>query len=498
MSSVRVLRLSLLLAIAPAARAQQYVGRIDSWMQHAAFRGFEKDSIPAANVVTGPDGGPQTPDGFAVSCLDGQPQCYFYRAGPALSGGPFVTSASITAWGFGVRGLSIHGTGRVATNIGSSAWPGTSPSLSLLEGYAEYAGDAFTARAGRQIERGRLGWYGFDGGRLAWRVPRTSLTAIGYGGFGLANASALTVANEIVNPLGDFQPPERQWLAGAAMEWQARLGEARLDFEREIDLATRNIVSKRMALSASFVPYAGWSLSGGADYDLARGLWGSADVTLLRSWSRYGGSIGVRQYRPYFDLWSIWGVFSPVPYTAANAAVWASPVKGLTVRAGGERYRYADARAETPLLAEQTRGWRWNAGGSYALGTAIDVDAGYHAEFGPGAAFSGVDGSVSLVPKRALGLTLLAGHMVRPLELRVEEPALTWLGAATQYVASDRLQFRAQAIYYAEDRRRPDAAAIDWSQTRFAVSLSWLFGTNIEDLPLPRAVPVAERMGGQP
>jgi hypothetical protein len=80
----------------------------------------------------------------------------------------------------------------------------------------------------------------------------------------------------------------------------------------------------------------------------------------------------------------------------------------------------------------------------------------------------------------------------------VEEPALTWLGAATQYVASDRLQFRAQAIYYAEDRRRPDAAAIDWSQTRFAVSLSWLFGTNIEDLPLPRAVPVAERMGGQP
>src|SRR5580765_2681819 len=170
MSSVRVLRLSLLLAIGPAARAQQYVGRIDSWMQHASFRGFEKDSIPSANVVTGPDGGPRTPDGFAVSCLDGQPQCYFYRVGPALSGGPFVTSANITAWGFGVRGLSIHGTGRVATNIGSSAWPGTSPSLSLLEGYAEYAGDAFTARVGRQIERGRLGWYGFDGGRLAWRV----------------------------------------------------------------------------------------------------------------------------------------------------------------------------------------------------------------------------------------------------------------------------------------------------------------------------------------
>ena len=496
MKSARALFIVLVLAgpLPTAARSQQYVGRIDGWMQHASFRGFQKDSIPSGNVIAGPDGGPQTPDGYAVTCVNGQPQCYFYRAGPPLSGGPFVTSANLTAWGFGVRGLSVHATGRLSENIGSSdAWPGTSPSLQLIEGYAEYAGPAFTARLGRQIETGRLGWYGYDGGRLAWRVPRSSLTAIGYAGFGLANPTALPVTSDVVNPLGDFQPPKRQWLAGAAVEWQKRLGDVRVDFEREIDLATKNIVSKRTALAASVGPLANWSLLGSADYDLARGLWGSAELTLLQRQPRFGGSLGVRQYRPYFDLWSIWGVFSPVPYTAANAAAWASPMRGLTLRAGGERYRYANAEAETPLVAELTRGWRWNVSADYAVRPTVNVNAAYHAEFGPGAALSGVEGSASYVPSAALSLTVHAGHMVRPLEYRVEEPALTWLGVAARYVVSNRLRLGAEATHYAEDRRRPDSAAIDWSQMRFAASLSWLFGASIDELPLPRAVPVAGR-----
>ncbi len=71
----------------------------------------------------------------------------------------------------------------LALDLGSSdVWPGTDPAVQLVEGYAEYASERFTGRLGRQIERGRLGYYGYDGARLAYRVPEAGLTAIGYGG----------------------------------------------------------------------------------------------------------------------------------------------------------------------------------------------------------------------------------------------------------------------------------------------------------------------------
>ena len=63
----------------------------------------------------------------------------------------------------------------------------------------------------------------------------------------------------------------------------ARWSDARLDYEREVDRDTRNFVSERMAFSATLRPLFGWSLTGGADYDLARGLWGSADLSLPAS-----------------------------------------------------------------------------------------------------------------------------------------------------------------------------------------------------------------------
>ncbi len=220
---------ALLLLAAPAVgRAQEYLVRLDSRVQSVSYRGVQKDSILAGQVVTGPSGGPETPDGYAVSCT-GLTYCYFFRAGPILHGGPFMTSADLTAWGFGVHGLSLHANARVGADLSSSdVWPGTDPAVQLVEGYGEYAADRFTARLGRQIERGRLGYYGYDGGRLAYRFPKQGLTAIGYVGLGLARGSALPVTSDALNPLDDFQPPSRQLLAGGAVEWQSRTVDARL------------------------------------------------------------------------------------------------------------------------------------------------------------------------------------------------------------------------------------------------------------------------------
>jgi hypothetical protein len=87
-------------------------------------------------------------------------------------------------------------------------------------------------------------------------------------------------------------------------------------------------------------------------------------------------------------------------------------------------------------------------------------------------------------------LTLVAegGHQVRPLEYRVEDPALTWFGLSVDFRPTERLRLGVRATRYDEDRRRPDASAIDWSQTRLSASATWLLGSSVDRLPLPPAV----------
>ena len=478
----------LLIGAPAAASAQEFLVRLDARAQGATYRGIRKDSLPLSQVVTGPGGGLETPDGFVANCIPGRPFCYFYRAGDEHRGGPFVTGADVTAWGFGVTGLSLHANARLGVDLGASdVWPGTDPAVQLLEGYAEYASERITGRLGRQAERSRLGYYGYDGARLAYRVQSAGLTAIGYGGLGLARGVALPVTSDALNPLDDFQPRQRQLLVGGALEWQHRLGDARFDYEREVDRDTRNFVSERVALAANFRPLPGWSLAGGADYDLARGWWGSSDLTLRYGHTRFGAAAGVRRYRPYFDLWTLWGVFSPVPYKAVNGSAWVSPLRGLTLRGGGERYWYSDAEAETPLVKEETEGWRWNAGATYTI-SVVSIDGGYQAEVGPGSSTEGFEGAVSVRAARVLTITAEGGHLVRPLEFRIDNPALTWYGLSMELRATDQLRLGVGATRFDEDRRTGDASAIDWSQTRLRATLSWLFGSSADRLPLPPAV----------
>lgn len=478
---------ALLLCLGTEAAAQQYRVRLDSRMQGVSWRGLAADSIPRAQAVPQADGGFLTPDGHAATCQ--QTYCYFFRSGDVLRGVPWVSQADLAAWGFGIRGLSIRANARLATDLGNATtWPGTEPELQLIEGYAEYAARGITARAGRQFLSSRLGAYGLDGGLATVRDADRGLELTAYLGWGLARGVALPVTDAALNPLQDFQPRDRQVVAGLDAGVTSRQVDARLEYRREVDPAVDYFVSERAAASLAMRPLPQLSITAGGEYDLAFGEVGSADIGLGWIGNGYTLSTGWRRYRPFFDLWTIWGAFSPVPHHTMHAAASVTPWRGLVLRGRGERYQFEDAGANTPTVQVEDEGWRLEYGATWSPTAAWVVDGGYHAEFGPGSSSRGFDLRATWIPAPGFWISAHGANLKRPLELRYSDADLTVLGVDAEYRPSPRWRLGAEAARWQEERDRPDAGALDWNQVRVAARLSFFFGSNADRLPLPRAV----------
>ena len=478
-----------LLMLGHAAAAQDYRLRLDTRWQTVAYRGVTLDSIPVGDTVSTPGSGPTSPEGFAVRCLAGAAYCTFFRPGPVRRGGPLSTTADLTVWDLGAPGLSVHAAGRLGVDLGAAdIWPGSDPALQLFEGYAEYAVPRATARLGRQVVASRLGTMGFDGGGLVLRDARRGLDVQGYLGWGLARGTALPVTSPALNPLNDFQPRQRQLVAGLGAGWSSRPADLRVDYLREVDPRSDYFVSERVGLEAALRPVTGVRLAGGADYDLAAGWWGSAEASLGYATRRVSATLGARRYRPHFDLWTIWGAFSPVAYRAVHGAVTFAASPQIDVRGRYERYRYEDAEAATPLFDVQRDGWRWEVGTTVTPLPGWILDGGYRRDFGPGASAAGVAGSLMYAPSRRLAVTLLGSTVDRPLEFRYNGAVVRAYGIDAQVEPSARVRVGFAATRYEEIHRRPDAAAFDWNQLRASARLVLLFGNGADMGGLPPAI----------
>ena len=485
------------LSVRPA-HAQGYRVRIDTRLQVVSFRGLTPDSIAAADTVTGPAGGPATPDGFAVLCGAGDTYCHFYRPGAILHGAPIVTSADLTFWGLGLPGLSARVSARAAGEMGNDhVWPGTSPEFQLLEGYLDYATPHVAARAGRQLVTSRLGYEGFDGGRLLLRDADRGLDVSGYFGWGLTQGVALPVTSPAVNPLDDFQPRRRQIVAGAGGGWTGHWGELHADYLREVDPDVDYFVSERAGVQALLrPPVAGLSIQGGSDWDLAMGQWGSAEGSVTLARARFSATAGARRYRPHFALWTIWGAFSPVPYHAAFGRVTIRATDWLDLRASGERYAYSAADVSTALVEVEDAGWRYEVGATASVARAITADGAYQAHFGPGASEAGATGTISYAPDPRLLVTVSGATLQRPLEFRFEESRLKSIGLNLEAGVTAALRLGVSGTYYDEDRRHPDAQAFNWNQFRMTAFATITLGKGADLRGIPPAVrrmPVGER-----
>lgn len=478
--------------VSPAV-AQGHRTRLDLRFQSVNYRGIQLDSIAADQVVLSPGSGPETPDGFAADCSGGSGYCYFFRPGAVQRARPVTSAFDVAAWGFGVRGLTAHASGRAAADAGpGESFPGASPGLLLTEAFLDYQGRRWGGRMGRQVVQGRLGYQGFDGARATFRTDGAMVEVSGYGGYGLARAVSLPVTSPVLNPLDDFQPRDRQLLVGMTGSVRHAWFDLSAEYRREVDPATDYFVSERAAWSAGIRPLPRVLISGGAEYDFANGWWGSAEASAAFQGDRVSAVVEGRRYRPFFDLWTIWGAFSPVPYRAVRGNVAVRPVEGVWLRAHGERYWFDESAAATPLAAAEDRGWRAGAAASYAVDRRWTVEAGLRGEFGAGAASRSVDATVAFAARPGVNLAAQAGRLDRPLEFRFSDARLNWVSLSADVELSSRVRFVADAGWYAEERSRPDAAAFDLDQLRIATRLELSFGGAGDRLPPGRARPASQ------
>ncbi len=478
------------LVFAAPVTAQSWRLRFDANAQRVEFRGVTADSTLESATVTNANGGRETVDGYAVTCgFDAF--CRYYRAGAIREGLPASAGVDMAMWGFGVRGLSMRLSARSLGDLtGDRLWPGTSPTMRLIEGYAEFLHDGLTARAGRMLEQGRLastGSSGLDGLRATWQSQANRFEVGGYAGWGLARGTILPVTSPAVNPLVDYQPSERQVVVGALAGLHLRAMDAQAEYRRELDPVTDYIVAERAALSLQVRPASRLRLVSGVDYDIAQGLLGTADASLSYTGGHLWATVGARHYRPFFDLWTVWGVFSPVGYNGVNASLAFNPVTKVQLRARGEWFKYDDADVSTPAVTLENKGYRWGVDASYNPAPKWTIDAGGHGEFLPGASSKGIDGRVTWRMKPRLDLAVNGGSLERPLELRFQDAGVKYAGGSADYHIADRWRFGLSVDRYWESRKRPDALSFDWNQWRVSARVSLTLKSSADDWALPPA-----------
>lgn len=470
----------LLLAATPLA-AQGYQLRLDTRFSSVSYRGFSAQTIPAAEVVSQSDGRLTTPDGITVRCPTGATTCTYFAPGVELTGSPLVSTVDAAAWGFGVRGLRVRTKARVGADLHDpDVWPGQAPAVQLLEGYVEYANRLLTVQAGRTYELSRLGFTGLDGGKLDLRPFDGRLLLSAFGGWGLARGAPLPLTSPEVNPLNEYQPSARQAVVGGSVGWAFSAFEGRFLYQREVnprgDLPAA-LAAERGAVDLAVRPMEGVSLAGGAEYDFARGELGTADARLsfAEGSGRLQLSIGGRHYRPYFDLWTIWGVFSPVPYTGGFGSARLTPIAGVALWTQGEFFSYDETGADTVLVKVADDGWRWSFGATFARLRSWTFDAGYHVNKGPGASSLGLDGRIMFHPRSAFTVSAEGGYLSRPLEFRFNDTKLAYVGLRASVQPRPGVRIEAGGRYYDEVREREDTAQLDWNQFRVDLGVTLTF-----------------------
>lgn len=448
--------------------AQGFNGRARTYLSYTKARGLALDSVPVGSV---PGQGNQRllNDGTRVTC--GDDQCRFYTSGPDLDIVPILQDLELNVW-TGVTGLRAYAHVRAREPLGDAdLWPRSNERFEALSAYIEYGRSFYRVQAGRMWQTSGLGFSNYDGGSVALRFP-TRLDLQVFGGLSLVRGLNQSHRSDLISAVEPLEPREDAYLGGVHARWRPVPAlAASFTYQREQMVHEEDLYSERVGGTARLL-VSRVTVDMEFKYDLASGETNLARLALSTPLAAgFRGSAEVRKYLPFFELWTIWGAFSPVGYEEARGRLdWMSPSGRLSAHAYGSYREYGETDAEAPEDYEITdHGWRMGLGGRVALQPEMFLSGEYRYDEGYGASRNGGDVSLRRSFGRDRYVAITGTSFETFSEFRVGSGRVTGGGlqGATP-VGPARLQ--AGAMFYKhQQQERP--SLLDFNQTRLHLSL---------------------------
>ncbi len=471
-----LLGLALAASLPAAAEAQSVRISGSTSLRYIEIRPLVRDSV-VAEETEGNGLLRQTPEGRVVRCLPGDPFCRDTRPGDAVSMVPLIQDLEVSAWGFGegIR-LFTHLRGRTAWGGRPDLWPRAEDPLDVLAAYGEFDRERVRVRAGRQWKVSGLGFYNFDGVALALR-PGAGVSLEAYGGRSLVrglNEPHTGGALESIEALAPTAP-------GVLLGFQARYRpSSRLALSALYQLDVRDDragLYSELAAADGVLRIGGGSLEGSLEVDVGAGGLNEARLRVRSApIRRMALHAEVRRYRPYFELWTIWGAFSPVGFDEGRVgATWAGAGGSLIVRSEASYRSYHDPGMDGGLGDFRSEGWGLGANVSWSPQRQWRLEGGYRVEAGFGAARRDAHAGVVRQLGEAGSLALQGMAFQRLYEFRLEEGTVLGLGAEASLRLSDRARlFTGMTIY--RHLHAGILPGMDWNQRRGSMRLQWTVG----------------------
>lgn len=442
-------------------------------VQLVELRQLVSDSL-AATEVPGTGEWRTTVDGVPAICPAGSTFCSYERSGDRLSAAPLLQDLGIAAWGWS-EGLSFHANLRARTQFGATndfVFPRAHDHLDALDAYAELERPSWRARLGRQWSTGSLGAFSFDGANALWHREAFSLE--GWGGRALLAGLNDPYTTSQLAAVDNLPPQQNGYLFGGRARYRPDpLTSASLTYQRILTADRSGLYSERASFAGTTrrLPV---TVDLGFNYDFATNAFDEARLRVGTGWQRaLNLSAEARHSRPYFELWTIWGAFSPIGFDEGRVnADWTPRGLPWSASVRGAYRQYAQTSAGLSL---RTNGWRaggdlrWQGSGALSAFGTYDVDIGSGA-----ASTDGRAGARWLTSSgKSFGATASVTQNI--YEFRVGTGRIYGLaGDAAFPVAPDvRLAFDAGLYQHALTNGAPGP---DWTQHRASVRIEWTMG----------------------
>ena len=469
-------------ALVPAAAAQGVRLTGTTSVQLLDIQRLVDDSVAAAEVTPLPGTTlAEAADGTIVRCVTGLPWCRFRRPGEVATMVPLLQDLQVAAWGFGT-GISVqaHVRARQAFGPVRDLYPRARDRFDALTAFVELDRGRVRARLGRQwVPAAGFGLANYDGASVLWQ-PERRLAVEGYGGWSLAPGLHEPRSSGEIAEVELLAPDDRGHVIGAALRVRplpALAVSAR--WQRDIRPDRSELYAERVATDAT------WRLGhGGLDaswvHDLGTGTTSEARVRArLPAWRGATLAVEARRFRPFFELWTIWGAFSPVGFTETRGIVtWRGSgdrLGRLTLDALAGRRTYDDADAGVATAQLRDDGWRAGADASARLTDDWSVHAGYRREIGFGASRTDQQAGVRWDPGGRVSAGAHVAAVQTLLETRVAFGEVRGAGVDAAWRVRPDVRVLADWTLY-RNRSSGTGAENDWSQRRGLVRLEWMVG----------------------